>query len=453
MIEVVEKFLDEFNLKNSENTLLVGFSGGCDSLCLLDILNVLSQKYGFKLVALHLNHNWRGEESMQDERNCAEFCEKHNIEYVFEVLEESGQKTESFAREARYNFFLKHAKNYKNPSVFTAHTQSDNAETIIFRIIKGTGIKGLQGILPKRIIDDIPIYRPLLSVSREQIEDYCNSKGLVANTDSSNFDINYKRNFIRHKIMPLFDEINFHAEKSIVSLSKVAISESNIVDEYISLIKKDVVEDTKLVTQKFRKLSDNVMRKFIYDACIDNGLEYDYKKINNILEFIKDNFDSKAGSRYSLTNDLWLFASSKYIYLITETKADKISNEIRILKEGEYDVLGTNYIFSIKKYEGSVDVKFPPESANYAYVNIRDLNFDFTLRTRRDGDFIAPFGMKGSMKLKKYLNSKEIPQHDKDNLIMLCQGAEALWVAGVGLNNKLKVVNAPTHVIELRNKN
>lgn len=451
MMQVVDKFLDEFDLKNSENTLLVGFSGGCDSLCLLDILNGLSHKCGFKLVALHLNHNWRGEESLQDERNCRQFCEKNNIEYVSETLESDGPKTESFAREARYKFFLKHAKNYRNPAIFTAHTQSDNAETIIYRIIKGTGVKGLQGILSKRVIDGISVYRPLLTISREQIEDYCNSKGLVANTDSSNFDINYKRNFIRHKIMPLFDEINFHAEKSIVSLSKVALSESNIVDEYISLIKKDVVEEKKLVTPKFRKLSDDVMRKFIYDACIDNGLEYDYKKINNILEFIKDNFDSKAGSRYSLTNDLWLFASSKYIYLITETKADKNSNEIRILNEGEYDVLGTNYIFSIKKYDGDKNLKFPPEDANYAYINIENLDFDFTLRTRRDGDFIIPFGMNGSMKLKKYLNSKEIPQHNKDELIMLCKGAEVLWVAGVGLSNKLKVVNTPTHVLELKN--
>lgn len=253
--------------------------------------------------------------------------------------------------------------------------------------------------------------------------------------------------------MPLFDEINFHAEKSLVSLSKVAQSESNIVDEYISLIKKDVVEDKKLLTQKFRNLSDDVMRKFIYDACIDNGLEYDYKKINNILEFIKDNFDSKAGSRYSLTNDLWLFASSKYIYLITETQGKKNKNEIYLSKEGEYQIPNTNLVFSIKKYGGGTDVKFPPENENYAYVNLGDLKFDFTLRTRRDGDFIVPFGMKGSMKLKKYLNSKEIPQHNKDNLLMLCSGAEALWVAGVGLSNKLKVVNAPTHVIELKNNN
>lgn len=452
MIEVVENFLDKFDLKNPQNSLLVGFSGGCDSLCLLDILNGLSQKYGFKLVALHLNHNWRGEESLQDELSCKDFCIKMNIEFISETLESDGPKTESGAREARYAFFLKHARNYANASIFTAHTQSDNAETIIYRIIKGTGVKGLQGILPKRSIENIPVYRPLLGVSREQIEDYCNSKGLVANTDSSNFDINYKRNFIRHKIMPLFNDINFHAEKSIVSLSKVALSESNIVDEYISLIKKDVVEGKKLVTQKFKKLSDDVMRKFIYDACIDNGLEYDYKKINNILEFIKENFDSKAGSRYSLTNDLWLFASSKYIYLITKTRGDKNVNEIQISKEGDYAISETDSIFSIKKYNVSADVKFPPENANYAYINLEDLNFDFTLRTRRDGDFIVPFGMKGSMKLKKYLNSKEIPQHSKDDLILMCSGAEVLWVAGVGLSNKLKVVNTPSHVIELRNK-
>jgi len=296
MINIVEKFLIKYTLAKPEKTFLVGFSGGCDSLCLIDILQGLSKKYGFKIIALHLNHNWRGEESRNEAENCKKYCESHNIEFISETLQENNHKTESFAREARYAFFLKHAKNYPNSSIFTAHTQNDNAETIIYRIIKGTGIKGIGGILPKRIRDGVELYRPLLSISRSQIEDYCNSKGLVANTDSSNFDINYKRNFIRHNIMPLFEEINFHAEKSIVSLANLAISQTKIVDEYISLILKDVYVDGKLLSEKFKMLSPEVMQQIIYEACLKSHLDYDRKKITNILDFIKSNFDSKSGS-------------------------------------------------------------------------------------------------------------------------------------------------------------
>lgn len=450
MIESVEKFLEKYELNKSDKTFLVGFSGGCDSLCLLDILYILSLKYGFRLVAMHLNHNWRGEESLQDEQNCKNFCEKMGIEYISETLE-NGHKTESFAREARYNFFLKNAKKYSNSAIFTAHTKTDNAETIIYRIIKGTGLKGLQGIPAIRILEDIPICRPLLRFSRNDIEDYCNSKGLVANVDSSNFDISYKRNFIRHKIMPLFDEINFNSEKSIINLSKMASSHLNIIEEYMNIIKKDLFEDNKVLTQKFMNLSDDVKRKIIYDEGLKQNLEYDSKKIENIFEFIKENSNSKAGSRYSLTNNLWLFVNNKHIYLL-DSISQKRDCEIKINSEGDYELCDKGQIFSIEKFESTENIKFPAENENFAYVNLDEIGLDLTIRTRKDGDFIVPFGMTGSMKLKKYLNAKSVSQHEKDGLILLCKDSEVLWVCTVGLSNKLKVVNQPSHVIKLRGK-
>lgn len=451
MIELVEKFLGEFNLKSPDNVFLVGFSGGYDSLCLLDVLNELSKEHKFKIIALHLNHNWRGEESLHDEVNCRNFCQKIGVDFISETLG-NGPKTESFAREARYNFFLKYAVKYPNSSVFTAHTRTDNAETIIYRIIKGTGINGLKGIPPKRMLEGIPIYRPLLSFSRRDIEDYCNSKGLVPNIDSSNFDTSYKRNFIRQKIMPLFEEINFHAEKSIISLSKIAVSQINIVNEYTDLVKKEIFEGNKILTSKFKNLSEDVKRKIIYDICFEKKLDYDYKKIDNILEFVSNNLNSKSGSRYSLTIDLWLFVSSKYIYLITKTKAKENKNEINISQEGDYEISGTDKAFSIKKYSGGDNFNFPGEDALFAYVNLDKPGLNLTIRTRRPGDYIVPFGMTGSMKLKKYLNSKRVSLHDKDELILLCKGSEVLWIAGIGLSNNLKVVNKPTHVLKLKDK-
>lgn len=451
MIDIVEKFLDKYGLISRDNTLLVGFSGGCDSLCLLDILSELSKKYGFRLVALHLNHNWRQEESLLEAQNCEEFCKKNKIEFISETLEYSEQKTESAARDARYSFFLKHAKNYPNSSLITGHTSSDNAETIIYRIIKGTGVLGIRGILPVRKLGEIQVARPLLSISRSQTEDYCYSKGLTPNNDSSNLDLNYKRNFIRHKIMPLFNEINFHAEKSINSLAQMAISQTNIVNEYMEIINKEVFLDKKILTSKFRLLSDDVMKKILHDACLNYNLDYDTKKISNALEFIKDNFDSKSGSRYSITKDLWLFVNSESIYLITHPKGEASQKEIAITQEGEWE-FEDGKIFSLEKYQENDDIKFPAETASYALVDLSLAGSEFTLRTRRDGDMISPFGMTGKMKLKKYLNSKGVSQHEKDSLILLCKGSEVLWVAGIGLSNKLKVENKPTHVIRLKNE-
>jgi len=403
MLDIVENFLKQHDLTSSDKTFLVGFSGGCDSLCLLDILHHFSKVYGFNLVALHLNHNWRGEESDAEELNCKNFCEKSGIEFISEKLSNgSTQKNENFAREARYSFFLKHAKKIQNAAIFTAHTKTDNVETIIYRIIKGTGFRGLQGIPPSRAMDEIWVYRPLLSVSRKKIEDYCNCKGLAANSDSSNFDMNFKRNYIRHKIVPLFDEINFHAENSINSLAKMAVSQSNIVDEYMEIIRQDITDADKFLTQKFIKLSDDVKRKLIYDACIRKDLDYDSKKIE-------------------------------------------------INQEGKWP-FSENKAFSLQKYNGDEDVVFPGENAPYALVNLDDVGLNLTIRTRREGDYLVPFGMSGKMKLKKYLNSKGVSQHEKDGILLLCKDSEVLWVAKVGLSNKLKVVNRPTHVLKLEDR-
>lgn len=451
MIETVEKFLKKYNLLTSDKTYLVGFSGGCDSLCLLDILNLLSKKYSLRLIALHLNHNWRAEESMRDEQNCKKFCEENTIEYISETLSEDIPRNENSARQSRYDFFIKYAKKYPNSIIFTAHNKTDNAETILYRITKGTGIKGLCGIPPERQLEGFMVYRPLLETFRDEIEDYCAAKGLVANVDSSNFDIAYKRNFLRHKVMPLLKEINFSAEKSLISLSKIAQNQNKIVDEYLSLIKKELYQEEKILSEKFKSLSFEVQQKIVYDLCLEQRLDYDLKKITNVLNFILENINSKSGLRYSLTNDLWLFVSTKYIYLITRTKGIENNTEIKINSEGEWG-FPLNKIFSIKKYSGEKPLKFPEEKAFNAYINLDEKEFNLTLRTRREGDWIKPFGMTGKMKLKKFLNSKKISQHEKDELVMLCKGSEVLWIAGVGLSNKLKVVNIPSHVIELKSK-
>ena len=193
----VKKFIDNYNLSG---TFIVAFSGGYDSMCLLDVLN----KLNYDVVAVHLNHNWRGEESFNEEQNCKNFAQSKGIKYYTEILPDNVEKTETAARIERYKFFEKCAKKFNSNVIFTAHNFDDNAETVLYRIIKGTGTIGLQGISEHRDI----FYRPLLNVKRKEIEAYCKKNQLTPNVDSSNFNVNYKRNFIRHKILPLLNEIN-----------------------------------------------------------------------------------------------------------------------------------------------------------------------------------------------------------------------------------------------------
>ena len=226
MINKVKSFLKKYNLLSPEKTFVVGFSGGYDSMCMLDLLNRISQsqKAGFKLIALHLNHNWRGREAEIEQENCERYCKENNIELYCETLPEGLPKTETVAREKRQEFFKKCYKKFNADGIFLAHTKSDNTETILYRLSKGTGVKGLCGILETSKLDDCDVFRPLMNFSRKDIVKYCTVNKLVPNNDSSNFDTKYARNFIRHQIISELKTINPKIDDVILNMLGAVIA-------------------------------------------------------------------------------------------------------------------------------------------------------------------------------------------------------------------------------------
>lgn len=434
----IEKFLNDYKLTAGDNTIVVGFSGGFDSLALLDVINSLSEKYHFNVLAAHLNHNWRGEESLQEQINCKNYCNDKNIEFYTETLDENEKHTETRARELRYQFFYNVINKFNADALLTAHTKSDTAETLVYRVIKGTGIKGLQGISPK--LDKI--YRPMLDISRTEIEEYCKNNGLNPNNDSSNQNNKYARNFIRNKVLPLFREINPQAENSINTLSVLAYEEEQIIKEYIQCL--NLYDGEKLKTDIFKKISYYLQKRLIYEFYVKYDIEYSIEKIQTTLDFILDNINSKAGKKCSLDKTHWLYISSKFIEVIGESKKD--TTEVIINKEGTYKF--GDWVFTIEK-EDKIPSKFPSDTEFKAYVCL-DKNMNYILRTRRNGDIIQPLGSHNLTKLKKYFMNKNIPQHKKDSIILLCKDSEILWASGYGINDKIKVVNKCTHVLTLK---
>ena len=398
----VKNFIEKYRLSQP---FIVAFSGGYDSMCLLDVL----YKSGYKVIAVHLNHNWRGNESDSEEKNCFEYAKMRGIEFYSEKLSDNIDKTETAAREARYEFFRRCAEKFNSQVVFTAHNFCDNAETVLYRIIKGTGTAGLQGISEKREI----FYRPLLKVSRDEIEKYCKDNNLRPNNDSSNNDITYKRNLIRKKLIPLMKDINPNVIGAINSLSQIA---------------KEDFENK------------NEQKYFVRNLLKENFIDNKKKKIDDICEFINDNKKSKSGKTISLSDNLYLFVSNKDIKVIEKSLKSDI--EVKIKSVGEYKF--DKYIFSLKNFEGN-EFKYPKDSEYRAFVVFDKI--DFTLRYRKDGDTIQPLGMQGKQKLKKYFNEKKIPNYKKDFIPLLCKNNEVMWAAGCGINDKLKVIDKPTHII------
>ncbi len=443
----IENFLKKHNLLQEKTSLMVGFSGGFDSCALLYSLNKLREKYKFNLCAAHLNHGWRDAESDKEETKCKEFCEKYNISFYTEKLDESVDKTETAAREARYEFFERASSYFNTSNILTAHNKNDIVETLIYRICKGTGIKGLCGIDEKRKHKDLTIFRPLLDVERIDIETYCNANNLEPNNDSSNFNTKYKRNYIRHEILPMLEKINPNVQNSINSLCENAKENEQIINEYLELIKKEIFDESKIKTNKFTALSAPLKHRIIYDLITSKNLDYDRKKILEIIDFIEKSAHLKTGKTVSLTNNLWLFCSKKELYLINTL--GKKSNKTIKINDFSKSYFIDNYEFSIEQYNSNEKIVYPKEYENYAYVDLTNQSV-LELRYRKTGDKIQPFGMKNLIKLKDFFINKGIAKHKKDEIMLLCNNKEVLWACKVGLSEKLRAKTKPTHIIKIK---
>ena len=262
MLNKIINFLEEYNLQ--DKTIIVGFSGGYDSMCLLDALYRIRQIDGFynlKIIAAHFNHNWRGEESYKEQEICKLFAISKGFDFYTKTAPADIKKTENDARIARYEFFEEAMENYDADAVFTAHNKDDNAETVLYRVVKGTGVVGLKGISAKRGC----FYRPLLKVSRAEIMDYCEANELTPNNDSSNSDTTYNRNYLRLNVIPALERINSSVKDTLNTLAEVASSDDAIIEEYLSTLRDKVFKDDTIVPVEYKKLSKPVKMRFLHE--------------------------------------------------------------------------------------------------------------------------------------------------------------------------------------------
>ena len=206
MICKVRDTLIKYSMLENTDEIIVGFSGGADSTCLLYILNLLKDEFDFKIHAAHVNHSLRGNESERDEKFVRDFCEKNSIKLsvlkvdIFKMSKIEGKSLEECGREVRYNFFNSLCAN--KSKIATAHNLNDCEETMFFNLTRGSGLKGLCSIPAVRE----NIIRPLIRCSRDEIENFCKENSIQYVTDSSNLSDDYTRNKIRHNIIPILKD-------------------------------------------------------------------------------------------------------------------------------------------------------------------------------------------------------------------------------------------------------
>ncbi len=458
------KYVEENFMIEKGDSILVALSGGPDSVCLLHILYSLSKKMNIFLYAAHVNHCLRGEEAIKDEKYAEELCKRLNIPFyckrvdIKSISKERGVSTELAGRDERYKFFDELKENLSINKIAIAHNANDQAETLIMRIIRGTGLEGLVGIKPIR---DSVYIRPILCLTRKEIEQYCNEQNLNPRIDQTNYEEIYSRNKIRLKAIPFIQE-NFN--KDIVStLNRLAYMcnmdnefiESKVDEKYqefckdegqcFYICKEGFDEFEALVTRIIRRalmnfsgIQYNFEMKHVYDIIslqkgesgksinLPNGIKAINVYGNVKLEKVKEKIDFKA--------------INQYIFNISEVDEKFVNKEIKLEQFGYYMNL------EIIKLEKKINFSNEQLVKYFDYDKIKE---KIIIRSRADGDKIIPLGMRGRKKLKDIFINEKIPKDVRDRTPIVIFDDEIAWVVGVKVSDIFKVTKDTKNILKI----
>ena len=437
MLKKIAHFIEQHKLLSKDKKYIVALSGGADSVCLLLVL----QRLGYDVEAAHCNFKLRGEEADRDEQFCVELCKKNDIKIHLVHFDTNFYaishkiSIEMAARELRYSYFENLIRDIGADAVCVAHHQNDCAETVILNLVRGTGIQGLAGIQPKR--DNI--VRPLLCVSRDEIESFLACEGQDFITDSTNLDDLYVRNKIRLNIIPMMEKINPAAVQNIVKTA-IRLSEANKVfnhsiEEASLRVSDSTAEGLVIDIEKLRK---EVSTEYtLFNILKNYGFNPDQ------IEAIDSNLEAPTGTIYLSESHQLLFNRGKIIV----TERSNSATSLKIPETGKY-------IFGDKGEALKVELKTVgstfsiSKDKNIATLDARNIRFPLIFRNVRNGDRFVPFGMKGSKLVSDYLTDRHRSLNEKRNQ-MVVEDADGriIWLAGERTDNRFRVDAATTEVL------
>ncbi len=419
--ENVKDAVRRHHMLENADTVYVGLSGGADSVSLLFVLNGLSAEYGFKLRAVHVNHHLRGAESDRDMDFCSVLCGRLNIPLdIYHVdaaaySREKGFSLEEGARELRYEIFGAIPDGCR---FATAHTLNDSAETVIFNLSRGTGIKGLAGIPPVRD----KFIRPLIYCKREEVEGYLAEKGQDFVTDSSNLSDDYSRNKIRHGVIPLLEEVHGGFLGNIRRMTENLAEDCDFMEKAAA----DAAD------KDLRTLHPALRRRVMLNFLKENDAEASGAKVseleNAVLHGGKVNLSSSAYAEAADGRLTVCYVSKKRV-IFPETPVQVgrnpfLCDKTVIIEENNCEICDLNSI---------VNNLFTKESVDYDKIQ-----GDVVLRSRRDGDSYVRVNRSFTSRLKKLMNEK-YPPEERDGIPVLADEKGIIWVEGFGAADRVKI--------------
>lgn len=437
--ETFKKTIREYNLLEKKDKILIAYSGGLDSTGLLSLLLELRKEWAFRLFLGHFNHKLR-QSAEDDEDFVKQVAQKFSIPLfvdhkdVRNYAQSKKINLEEAGRELRYDFLKKTALEIGKAKIATAHTMTDQAETFLMRLMRGSGLRGLGSIFPVKG----EIIRPLIQIEREEIELFLKKKKMPFRIDETNFDRRFLRNRIRLELIPYIRE---NYEPQIVSqLGRTAsiIREENVFLEKIgkekargAILRKNNQHllDSKSLSSLPKALARRVVQEFISD------LKGDLREIS--FEDVESVLNLKEGKERPIKKDIVLRREQGLIFL-KKKPHPKIRYEYSWNGKSPLEIRELKLRFMGKRIKrGKSPLRFDDNTT--AFLDLDKLRFPLLVRSRQDGDRYRPLGAPGMKKLKEIMRAKRIPLTERERRPVFLSGGDIVWILGLPVSEKFKV--------------
>jgi tRNA(Ile)-lysidine synthase len=457
LINKVIDAIEENEMLQDGDKVVVGVSGGPDSMCLLHVLLKLRDRFSLGLIAAHVNHGLRGKDADDDAQYVEEYCRTNDVEFrcikedIHKISAERNVSDETAGREIRYEFFERLKRENDADKIAIAHNLSDQAETVLMRIMRGTGLEGLVGIKPVR--DGVYI-RPLLTCARAEIEDYCSRNGINPRIDKTNFESIYARNKIRLELIPYIEK-NFNTD--IINVLNRLAQSAKVDSEYLEQeIEKKYkkyckYKETKVIITKEAFLEhEAVLTRLIrmgFAQVLGNLRNFDRMHIYQVIELQRNG----TGKKLMLPNGVTAFNNYGDISIYIQGEADEATYKtagVLKLRMGinELKELGLRVI--VDQYPAEEGC--PDKDESVKCFDSSKVNGDITLRFRKPGDKFNPLGMSGSKKLKDIFIDMKVPQDKRDKTPLICFGDHIAWIVGYKTSDGSKIDKSTNTIIKIR---
>lgn len=462
----VEDFVRKYDMIGRDDTVVTGVSGGADSVCLLFMLCALRERMGFRVLACHVNHGLRGVAADEDEEYVRGLCESLDVplrifrENVELIARKRKQSTEEAGRMVRRSSFEEMCLEDGGTKIATAHHRDDNAETVLLNIARGTGIRGLCGIRPVRG----KWIRPLLCLSRDEIEQWLEEKKISFCTDATNEEDAYTRNRIRHNILPgLKEQVNAGTARHLSDLALQAQEvwdhiekETDRAESGCVTCSRDAGGGRKVAVSGdgFAGL-DPVIAKTLIHRCICRaaGEEKDVEAVH-VTDTIAL-FGKQAGKAVALPYGVKAERTYDGVLLKKAAQAGNPTaafSEVRLNIPGETCFPATRQIIQCTLLEKTDDFS-AEEIPQKSYTKCFDydiIKYSLSARSRRPGDYLVVDGKGSRQKLKAYFINEKIPRQERDGKLLIADGDHIVWIPGMRMSTAYQIGSRTKRILMIK---